>query len=179
MTGSSDPVIVCTVVIHTHTERFIMKKALVIALAAVAVAGCSTMKEVEERKTYAQPSWYQECEQHATEGWFWASKEYVYACGAGESKYQQAAEAQSESFALNSFATRINTKVNSATTTDIQDNKRTTRTTVTSSVTETRINDHVEAKKMAYTKNGVFYSFVRLKMTKDTYERLKAEARSQ
>ena len=158
-----------------------MKKAILATMLATAVlaTGCSSMKEVENRKTYAQPSWYQECEQHATEGYFWWSKEYVYACGAGESKYQQAAEAQSESFALNSFATRINTKVNSATTTDIQDNKRTTRTTVTSSVDNTRIYDQVEAKKMAYTKDGTFYSFIRLKMTKDTYERLKAEARGQ
>jgi hypothetical protein len=153
-----------------------MKKFLVVPLVAVLTA-CGSMKAVEERKTYAQPSWYQECEQHATEGWFWASKEYVYSCGAGESKFQQAAEAQSESFALNSFASRINTKVNSSTVTDIEDNKRTTRTTVRSSVDNTRIYDQVEAKKMAYTKDGVFYSFIRLKMTKDTYDRLKTEAR--
>lgn len=156
-----------------------MKKALIILPVVALLTACAGMKEVEERKTYAQPTWYQECEQHATEGWFWASKEYVYACGAGESKFQQAAEAQSESFALNSFASRINTKVNSATSVDIQDNKRTTRTNVTSSVTDTRIYDHVEAKKMAYTKDGVFYSFIRLKMTKSTYERLKNEARGQ
>ncbi len=155
-----------------------MKKAVFgILAAAVLATGCSSMKEVENRKTYAQPNWYQECEQHATEGYFWWSKEYVYACGAGESKFQQAAEAQSESFALNSFASRINTKVNSETSTDIQDNKRTTRTLVKSSVDNTRIYDHVEAKKMAYTKDGTFYSFIRLKMTKETYERLKAEAR--
>jgi hypothetical protein len=153
-----------------------MKKFLVVPLVAVLTA-CGSMKAVEERKTYAQPSWYQECEQHATEGWFWASKEYVYSCGAGESKFQQAAEAQAESFALNSFASRINTKVNSSTVTDIEDNKRTTRTTVKSSVDNTRIYDQVEAKKMAYTKDGVFYSFVRLKMTKATYDRLKTEAR--
>lgn len=153
-----------------------MKKLILIPIVA-ALAACSSMKEVENRKTYAQPSWYQECEQHATEGMFWWSKEYVYACGAGESKYQQAAEAQAESFALNSFASRINTKVNSATVTDIEDNKRTTRTTVRSSVDNTRIYDQVEAKKMAYTKDGVFYTFIRLKMTKETYERLKAEAR--
>jgi hypothetical protein len=156
-----------------------MKKAILIALAATAITGCSSMKDIPDRKTYAQPSWYQECEQHATEGYFWWSKEFVYACGAGESKYQQAAEAQSESFALNSFASRINTKVDSKTTTDIQDNKRTTRTTVTSSVDNTRIYDQVEAKKIAYTKDGTFYSFIRLKMTKSTYERLKAEARGQ
>ena len=78
---------------------------------------------------------------------------------------------------MNSFASRINTKVNSETSTDIQDNKRTTRTLVKSSVDNTRIYDHVEAKKMAYTKDGIFYSFIRLKMTKETYERLKAEAR--
>lgn len=153
-----------------------MKKLVLIPIVAI-LAACSSMKEVENRKTYAQPNWYQECEQHATEGYFWWSKEFVYACGAGESKFQQAAEAQAESFALNSFASRINTKVNSATVTDIEDNKRTTRTTVRSSVDNTRIYDQVEAKKMAYTKDGVFYTFIRLKMTKETYERLKAEAR--
>lgn len=156
-----------------------MKKVLIVVPLIALVTACSSMKEVPERKTYAQPSWYQECEQHATEGYFWWSKEYVYACGAGESKYQQAAEAQSESFALNSFATRINTKVNSATTTDIQDSKRSTRTTVTSSVDNTRIYDQVEAKKASYTKDGVFYTFIRLKMTKSNYERLKNEARGQ
>ena len=64
-----------------------MKKAILATMLASAVlaTGCSSMKEVENRKTYAQPSWYQECEQHATEGYFWWSKEYVYACGAGES----------------------------------------------------------------------------------------------
>jgi hypothetical protein len=90
-----------------------------------------------------------------------------------------ASEAQAETFALDSFAKRINTKVNSATSVDIQDNKRTTRTTVTSSVDNTRIYDQVEAKKMAYTKDGNFYAFIRLKMTKGTYEQLKAEARGQ
>ncbi len=156
-----------------------MKQVILAGMLAVAVTGCSTMKEVETRKTYAQPSWYQECEQHATEGYFWWSKEYVYSCGAGESKFQQAAEAQAESFALHSYASRINTKVNSSTSVDIQDNKRTTRTNVTSTVTDTRIYDHVEAKKAAYTKDGVYYSFVRMKMTKESYERLKAEARGQ
>ncbi len=151
----------------------------VLAASVLGMTACSSMKDIPERKTYAQPSWYQECEQHATEGWFWAKKDYVYSCGAGESKYQQAAEAQADSFALNSFATRINTKVNSATSVDIQDNKRTTRTNVTSSVTDTRIYDQVEAQKMAYTKDGTFYAFVRLKMTKETYERLKVEARGQ
>ena len=156
-----------------------MKKAIAVAMAAVVMTGCSTMRDVENRKTYGQPDWYQECEQHATEGWFWAKKEFVYACGAGESRYQQAAEAQAESFALNSFASRINTKVDSATTTDIHDDKRTTRTTVKSSVSNTRIYDQTEAKKMSYTKDDKFYTFVRLKMTKEAYERLKAEARSQ
>ena len=62
MTFVSHGVTLLTVAI-THTERLVMKKALIIALSAVAITGCSSMKEVQERKTYAQPSWYQECEQ--------------------------------------------------------------------------------------------------------------------
>jgi hypothetical protein len=153
-----------------------MKRTLTLSLLALAITGCSSMKEIEQRKTYAQPNWYQECEQHATEGWFWQSQEYVYSCGAGESKYQQASIAQAEAFALNSFAARINTAVNSTTSIEIKDKSRVTNTKVVTSINNTQIQDHTEAKKASYTKGGIFYTFVRLKMTKETFERLKTEA---
>jgi len=54
-----------------------MKKAVLagILAASVLATGCSSMKEVEERKTYAQPSWYIDCAQAGTEGWFWFAKD--------------------------------------------------------------------------------------------------------
>ena len=47
-----------------------MKKAMLVGMLATAVfaSGCSSMKSIDERKTYAQPGWYQECAQSGTEG---------------------------------------------------------------------------------------------------------------
>lgn len=121
-------------------------KALLVA-SAIGLTACSSMQEVPERKTFAEPSWYQECATKGKEGWFWATKEYVYACGSGESRYQQAAVAQAETVALDSFAKRINTKVNSSTKIDIDNDKKTTRTLVSSSVSDTAIRDHSDSQK--------------------------------
>ena len=56
-----------------------MKKAIILAPLVAALVGCAGMKDIPERKTYAQPSWYQDCAQAGTVGWFWWSKEYAYA----------------------------------------------------------------------------------------------------
>ena len=66
-----------------------MKKLLAL-VPIILLTACSGMKEIENRKTYAEPSWYQDCAQAGTEGWFWNNKEYAYACGAGESIHAQA-----------------------------------------------------------------------------------------
>jgi len=89
-----------------------MKKVLLL-LSVAALTACSSMKDIEDRKTYAQPDWYQDCAQSGTEGWFWWSKEMAYACGAGESVHAQAAEEQMYAIAMNNFAKRINSDVNS------------------------------------------------------------------
>ena len=55
---------------------------------------CSGMVTIAEREDYAQPKWYANCVESGTTGWFWWKEEYAYACGAGESVFQQAAEEQ-------------------------------------------------------------------------------------
>ena len=156
-----------------------MKKALLIALAAVAITGCSSMKEIEERKTYAQPDWYQDCAQSGTEGWFWFSKEYAYACGAGESAYQQAAEEQMYAIAMNNFAKRINSEVNSETTIDFVNDKKNTRTKISYTVKNTAIREHLQREMGQFTMQGRHYTFVRLKMPKPVFDQLIAEAKAQ
>ena len=90
-----------------------MKKALLLIPIVSLFTACSGMKTIEERKNYAQPDWYKDCAQAGTEGWFWWSKEFAYACGAGESVHAQAAEEQMYAIAMNNFAKRINSEVNS------------------------------------------------------------------
>ena len=104
-----------------------MKKALAIGLMAAVISGCSSMKSIDDRKTYAQPDWYQECQQAGVKGWFWWKKEFAYACGGGESIHAQAAEEQMYALAMNNFAKRINSEVNSETRSEFKDDKKAKR----------------------------------------------------
>jgi len=154
-----------------------MKKFLIIPVVAVLTA-CGSMKEIEDRKTYAQPSWYQDCAQEGVKGWFWWKEDYVYACGAGESAHFQAAEEQMDAIAMNNFAKRINGTVNSETVIDIKDDKKTTRTTISYKVSNTAIRRHVKSEKGHFTMNGRHYTYVRLEMKKSTFEQLMTEAKA-
>jgi hypothetical protein len=154
-----------------------MKKFLVVPLIAMLTA-CGSMKEVENRKTYAMPTWYQDCAQEGVKGWFWWKEDMVYACGAGESAHAQAAEEQMDAIAMNNFAKRINGKVNSETVIDIKDDKKTTRTVISYKVSDTAIRRHVKAERGHFTMNGRHYTYVRLEMKKATFEQLIAEAAS-
>jgi hypothetical protein len=154
-----------------------MKKFLVVPLIAVLTA-CGSMKEIEDRKSYAQPSWYQDCAQSGSEGWFWWSKDMAYACGAGESIYAQAAEEQMYAIAMNNFAKRINSEVNSSTEIKFVDDKKSTRTVISYTVKNTVIREHLQREVGQFTMGGKHYTFVRLKMPKATFDQLVAEAKS-
>jgi len=154
-------------------------KALSAILLLLTLVGCSSMKAVPERKSYAQPTWYQDCVQSGKEGWFWRSKEYAYSCGAGESRYAQAAEEQMYAIAMNNFAKRINSTVNSATEIKFIDDKKSTRTVISYNVSDTKIREHLMVEKGHFTMQGRHYTFVRLKMNKDIFDRLISEARDQ
>ena len=154
-----------------------MKKALFLVPALALLTACGSMKEIEERKTYAQPSWYQDCAQAGTEGWFWWSKEYAYACGAGESLFQQAAEEQMYAIAMNNFAKRINSEVNSETEINFVNDKKSTKTRISYVVKNTTIREHLQREMGQFTMAGKHYTFVRLKMPKSVFDQLIAEAK--
>jgi hypothetical protein len=156
-----------------------MKKALLLAPIIATLAACSTMKAVENRTTYAQPSWYTDCAQAGTEGWFWWEKEFAYACGAGESNYAQAAEEQMYAIAMNNFAKRINSEVNSETKIEFNNDKKSTRTYISYVVKNTTIREHLNRELGQFTMNGRYYTFVRLKMPKAVFDQLIVEAKEQ
>lgn len=151
-----------------------MKKALLVLPILALLTACSSMKEIPERKSYAQPSWYAKCAQSGTEGWFWNSREYAYACGAGESRYQQAAEEQMYAVAMNNFAKRINGRVNSETKIDIVNDVKNTTTRISYTVKDTAIRQHLEEQRGTFIYAGKHYTFVRLKMPKDVFDTLVA-----
>lgn len=150
-------------------------KALIAGTAIATLAGCSTFSstvEIAERDSYAQPKWYASCAQTGTEGYFWFAKEYAYACGAGESLYQQAAEEQMYAVAMNNFAKRINGRVNSKTEIDITNDVKNTTTRIAYVVDNTAITQHLEEERGTYKYAGNHYTFVKLKMPKEVFDEL-------
>jgi len=155
-----------------------MKKFLLIPIIA-ALTACSGMKTVEERKNYAQPDWYQECQQAGVKGYFWWKKEFAYACGGGESAHAQAAEEQMYAIAMNNFAKRINSEVNSETKIDFVNDKKSTKTSISYVVKNTTIREHLKTETAHFTMQGRHYTFVRLEMPKAVFDQLIAESKAQ
>jgi hypothetical protein len=154
-----------------------MKKFILIPVVA-ALTACSGMKTVEERKSYAQPDWYQECQQAGVKGYFWWKKEFAYACGGGESAHAQAAEEQMYAIAMNNFAKRINSEVNSETKIEFVNDKKSTKTMISYVVKTTSIREHLKTETAHFTMQGRHYTFVRLEMPKPVFEQLIAEAKA-
>ena len=155
-----------------------MKKALLVIPMIALVTACSSMKPIPESKVYMQPSWYQDCAQAGTEGWFWKEKEMAYACGAGESIHAQAAEEQMYAIAMNNFAKRINSEVNSQTWIEFKDNEKTSYTKISYQVRETMIREHLQREVGHFTMQGRHYTFVKLKMPKNIFDLLIAESKA-
>lgn len=153
-------------------------KALALATGLATLAGCSSMQEITVRDTKANPNWYQDCEQIGSEGFLFWKTDYAYACGMGESKYEQASEAQAYAFAVKGYAERINGTVNSSTVVDIRNDSRNTRTYVEHSVRDTVIREHLEVKKTSYqlASTGNVHTYVRIKMPLEVFDRLIQEA---
>lgn len=154
-------------------------KKIILAVAVLALAGCSSMKTIEERKSYAVPDWYQECQQSSVKGWFWWKKEFANACGGGESVYAQAAEEQMYAIAMNNFAKRINSEVNSETEIKFVNDVKSTHTIISYKVSDTQIREHLQREVGHFTMGGKHYTFVRLKMSKATFDQLLQESKKQ
>lgn len=158
--------------------KSVLKLVTVGSLVAL-LGACSSMTTVAERETYAQPNWYAKCKDAGTEGWFWWSKDYAYACGAGESIYAQAAEEQMYAIAMNNFAKRINSKVDSETKITFKNDVKDTYTKISYVVDNTAIREHLNKESGHFTMGGKHYTFVRLKMPKEVFDALINEAKTQ
>ena len=160
----------------------IIRTGIIIGALTLLGACSSKYVEISERDTYAQPKWYANCAETGTEGWFWWKEDYAYACGAGESIFVQAAEEQMYAIAMNNFAKRINSKVNSETVLKFTDNncseQRQTDTIISYKVDNTAIREHVSRETGTFKYAGKTYTFVKLSMRKDVFDALLAEGKS-
>ena len=145
------------------------------------LGACSSMTTIAEREDYAQPKWYANCVESGSKGWFWWKQEYAFACGAGESIFQQAAEAQMYAIAMNNFAKRINSQVNSETKlTFIDQNGRETKqtkTVISYVVKDTTIREHIAKETGTFKYQGKMFTFVKLRMNKEIFDQLVQEAK--
>ena len=156
----------------------ILKSIAILGLLGT-LGACSTMTTIAERDTYAQPKWYANCVEAGAEGWFWWKKEMAYACGAGESIFQQAAEEQMYAIAMNNFAKRINGRVNSETTMNFTNDTKDTNTFISYKVNDTAITQHLEEERSTFVYAGKQYTFVKLRMPKAVFDSLVAQSKSQ
>lgn len=154
-------------------------KALAAAASAAVLTGCSGMTEIPDRQSYAEPNWYAECAETGSEGMLWWSTDYVYACGGGQSNFFQAAEEQMYAIAMNQFAKRLNGVVDSQTVMEFEDGNRHTRSTVSYTVKDTAIREHVTHERAKFKYAGEYYTFVRLKMKREVFDQLLEEAKNE
>ena len=124
-----------------------LTKAIATSALLIGLGACSSTTVISERDSYAQPKWYASCAQSGAEGYFWWKEEFAYACGAGESIHQQAAEEQMYAISMNNFAKRINGLVNSETKLDFVNDVKTTRTSISYTVANTAITQHLEEER--------------------------------
>jgi hypothetical protein len=153
-------------------------KAITAGAIVLTLGACSSMTTIAERDEYAQPKWYAKCAESGSEGWLWWEEDYAYACGAGESKFQQAAEEQMYAIAMNNFAKRINSSVNSETKLEFYDDNKSTKTVISYVVENTTIREHLAKETGTYKYQGKFYTFVKLKMNKEVFDTLIQEAKN-
>lgn len=156
-----------------------LRTMVLVGLVATLMSACTSMKTIEIRETKANPNWYNDCEQIGSEGFLFWKDEYAYACGMGESIYEQASEAQAYAFAVKGFAERINGTVNSSTVVDIKNDSRTDTTRVEHLVKNTTIREHLEVKKYSYELASTkrVHTYVRIKMPLEVFDRLILEAK--
>ena len=157
-------------------------KTAAILAATLALGACSGMTNIAERDEYAQPKWYSNCVESGASGYFWWKQEYAFACGAGESIFQQAAEEQMYAIAMNNFAKRMNSQVNSETTMEFKDNNgtesRQTLTRIQYTVKNTSIREHIAKETGTFKYQGKMFTFVKLRMDKETFDQLVQEAKT-
>jgi hypothetical protein len=146
--------------------------------AAISLTACSSMTEIAERENYAEPKWYADCAESGVEGMFWWKEEFAYACGGGQSRFFQASEEQMYAIAMNHFAKRLNGKINSETVIDIKNDTKNTSTMISYKVDDTAIREHVAHERAKFKYKGEYYTFVKLKMNKDVFDKLLQEAKA-
>ena len=103
-----------------------MYKGLTIAALALSLGACSQTVKVAQHDEYVQPKWYQSCKDIGTEYFtggikFWQTTQFYYSCGSSVSGFEEAANVKALQLARRNLGDRLNGKMNSRTTIEMND----------------------------------------------------------
>lgn len=161
-----------------------IKNLTLVATMALLMSACSTMTTVVEKDTDVVPNWYMKCKDTGSEGWFWWSKDYYYACGSGVSGFKEAAYDKAIQIAKVKIADRINGAVNKRTTIEYNDagseeslsSTQQSQVLIVNKITDTVVRHYSSTDGYLYKRNGKYFHFVMLKLNKEIVDQLVAES---
>ena len=161
-------------------------KALGILSMILLMSACSTVTHVVERDDDVVPKWYMKCKDTGSEGWFWWSKDYYYACGGSVSGFKEAAYDKATQIAKSKIADRINGEVNKRTTIEYNDagseeslaSTTQSQMLIVNKITDTAVRHYSQTEGYLYKRNGVYHYFVMVKVEKTIIDALVSEAKA-
>ena len=150
------------------------------------MSACSTVTTVVEREKDVVPIWYMNCKDTGTEGWFWWSEDYYYACGGSVSGFKEAAYDKATQIAKTKIADRINGEVNKRTTIEYNDagseesltSSTQSQMLIVNKITDTAVRHYSQSEGYLYKRNGVYHYFVMVKVEKSIIDSLVSEAKA-
>ena len=163
-----------------------LKTLGIISAIALMMSACTTTTQIVEREKDVVPTWYMNCEDTGSEGWFWWSKDYYYACGGSVRGFKEAAYDKATQIAKTKIADRINGEVNKRTTIEYNDagsedslsSSTQSQLLIVNKITDTAVRHYSQTEGYLYKINGVYHYFVMVKVEKSIIDSLVSEAKA-
>ena len=163
-----------------------LKTLGIISAMALMISACGTTTQIVEREKDVVPKWYMNCKDTGSEGWFWWSKDFYYACGGSVSGFKEAAYDKATQIAKTKIADRINGEVNKRTTIEYNDagsedslsSSTQSQMLIVNKITDTAVRHYSQTEGYLYKRNGVYHYFVMVKVEKSVIDSLVSEAKA-
>ena len=165
-----------------------MYKGLTIAALALSLGACSQTVKVAQHDEYVQPKWYQSCKDIGTEYFtggikFWQTTQFYYSCGSSVSGFEPAANVKALQLARRNLGDRLNGKMNSRTTIEMNDtgpasnivSSTQSQVLIVNRIKDTAMRHYSSTENYTYMLDGNYYSFVMIKLSRPDVDLLIAE----
>jgi hypothetical protein len=165
-----------------------MYKGLTIAALALSLGACSQTVKVAQHDEYVQPKWYQSCKDIGTEYFtggikFWQTTQFYYSCGSSVSGFEEAANVKALQLARRNLGDRLNGKMNSRTTIEMNDtgpasnivSSTQSQVLIVNRIKDTAMRHYSSTENYTYMLDGNYYSFVMIKLSRPDVDLMIAE----